>query len=272
MKTQAIGLFLLLTTFPVFGFETAKLSFPPPKAMTQADVWFADTEKNPKAVLVLCPGINGNGKPLVEDPKWQTFAARNHLGLAAISFSSPPSQLYADLGYTYPDQGSGEILLSAIRNRFGRDLPVLIYGFSSGAYFTELFVNWRPNSVMAWCAHATGRYEEIPKAWPPGIVSCGEQDLTRLGAAQTHFKRGRAAGSRLLWVEVKGCGHQWPEKLHSLVQDYFSAILCQPEKGVWIDVETGQKLSENIADKQPTLSGWLPTPDLLQKWTELNTK
>jgi len=272
MRGLSVGFALLLAAPTGFGFETCKLSFPPARGMTQADVWFADTANAPKAVLVLCPGMNGDGKTLVEDSKWQTFAARNHLALAGISFSSPPPQLYSDIGYTFPEQGSGDILLAAIRKRFGRDLPLLIYGFSSGAYFTEMFVNWRPNSVMAWCAHATGRYEDIPKAWPPGIVSCGESDGTRLGAALTHFKRGRAAGSRLLWVEVKGCEHQWPEKLNSFVQDYFFSILNPSGNGIWIDVETGKNLTERAAAMQPTMSGWLPATDLLQKWTTLNFK
>lgn len=263
---------LLLAAAAGFGFETSNLSFPPPSGMTRADVWFANTAKDPKAVLVLCPGMNGNGKPLVEDPKWQNFAAGNRLALAGLSFASPPSQLYANTGYTFPEQGSGEILLAAVRERFGRDLPLLIYGFSSGAYFTESFVNWRPDSVVAWCAHATGRFEDCPKAWPPGIVSCGESDGTRLGAALTHFKKGRAAGSRLLWTEVGGCGHQWPEKLDSFVRDYFFSLLNPAGSGIWIDVETGEVLAENAAAKQPTMSGWLPAKELLQKWTSINTK
>ncbi|MFA6175301.1 MAG: hypothetical protein WC765_01835 [Phycisphaerae bacterium] len=252
--------------------ETSKVSFPAPQGMTQADVWFADTAKNPKGVLVLCPGMNGSGEPLVADPQWQSFASRNHLALAGLSFSSPPAQLYAGFGYTFPDQGSGEILLSAVRKQYGRDLPLLLYGFSSGAYFTELFVNWRPDSVIAWCAHATGRYEESPRCWPPGIVSCGELDGTRLGAALTHFKRGRVAGSSLLWVEVNGAGHQWTEKLNSFVRDYFSAILNRSGNGIWIDVENGEKLTENIAAKQPSLSAWLPSKDLLQKWIGLSSQ
>jgi len=272
MRIFAIALIAMFVTPLGFGFETTKLSTTPPKGMTQADVWFADTAKSPKAVLVLCPGMNGNGMPLVEDPNWQNYAAKNYLALAAISFSSPSAQLYADTGYTSPELGSGDVLLSAVRKRFGRNLPLLLYGFSSGAFFTETFVNWRPDAVMAWCAHATGRYEETPKAWPPGVVSCGEQDVTRLGQALTHFKRARAQGNRLLWVEVKDSGHQWPEKLNSFVQDYFSSILYRAENGIWIDVETGQRLSGNAAAKQPTLSGWLPAQDLLQKWTDLNFK
>ncbi|MFZ4775610.1 MAG: hypothetical protein ACOYM3_09620 [Terrimicrobiaceae bacterium] len=251
--------------------ETSKISFPTSPAMTQADVWFADTAVNPRGILVLCPGMNGNGEPFVSDPKWQSFATKNRLALAALSFSSPPAQLHAGVGYTFPEQGSGEILLSAIKKQYGRELPILLYGFSSGAYFTELFVNWRPTSVIAWCAHATGRFEENPRGWPPGIVSCGELDGTRLGPALTHFKKGRATGSSLLWVEVKGEGHQWTEKLNSFVRDYFSSLLTPSGKGIWIDAETGGELTENHAKKQPSLSAWLPSKDLLQPWLALGS-
>ncbi len=272
MRRFFIG--LAVTAFACAGHavETNRVSFPAPEAMTRADVWFADTAKYPKGVLVLCPGMNGSGKPLVSDPQWQNFAARNHLALAGLSFASPPDQLYAGFGYTFPDQGSGELLLSAIRKQYGRDLPLLLFGFSSGAYFTELFVNWRPDSVVAWCAHATGRYEESPLGWPPGIVSCGELDGSRLGTALTHFKRGRAAGNLLLWVEVKGSGHKWPEKLNSFVRDYFSAILNPADNGIWIDVENGKELTDNLARKHPSLSAWLPSKNLLEQWIELNSE
>jgi len=238
--------------------------------MTRADLWFVETARNPKAALVLCPGMNASGEFMVRDSRWQDFARKNKLALIGLSFASPSGDLFSGHGYTFPEEGSGDILLSAIRKEFGKDLPILLFGFSSGAYFTELFVQWKPERVLAWGAHATGRYEESPREWPPGIVSCGEKDTQRHGAALMHFKKGRAAGGKLLWISLPNCAHQCPEELNQFVRDYFEAILHQRQSTKWVDIDTKRLLTESEALLQPSLSGCLPSNKLLEPWKNIH--
>jgi len=246
-----------------------KIALTPSHEMTRADLWVAETTDHPVAILVLCPGMNGSPEAMIRDKTWQDFAQQNHLALVGISFASKPADLKAERGYTFVDRGSGNLLLSALRVEFKQDLPLLLCGFSSGAYFTELFVAWKPQRVLAWSAHATGRYENEPGIWPPGIVSCGEEDYARYGAALMHFKKGRAAGSKLLWVGLPKYAHAWPVALQAFIRQYFVAILFQ-NKGAWVDIDTGNALSESETMAKPAISAWLPGISLLQPWKQLN--
>ncbi len=265
MRTTT-AFFICLASHCVSGSEVKNVSYAPAPQMTRAELWFADTSQDPLAVIVLCPGVNGSGEPLVRSSDWQAFATRNRLGLVGLSFASEFKDLIMDRGYPRVEQGSGNILIDGIRSHYGKDLPIILYGFSSGAHFTEMFVNWMPERVITWCAHATGRYEEHPSKWPVGIVSCGEKDSTRYGAAMTHFKKGRSAGSNLLWISVPESAHEWPTSLHKFVQEYIETVLGEEESPLWVDIDTGAVLSEEEALSQPSLSGWLPSKTLLTQW------
>lgn len=280
MKAQwIIGLvFLILTSFS-WSEEVIKLSLKPTLGMTRADLYHVDTVRNPAAVLVLCPGCNGNGEELISDPQWQMFAKKQNLGLAGISFASRMEDLHNGKGYYYAHNGSGKLLLEGISKLFGRDLPVLIYGFSGGAHFTSRFVEWKPERVTTWCAYSAGWWDE-PKPshiMPPGIVACGEND-ERLGASLVYFKQGRAAGKPWLWIGIPNNGHSPDKRTESFVRDYFVAILANsgnddPTKsGLWIDVDQRSVTDIKVVRQYPSITGWLPNTELLNLWQSLNGK
>lgn len=102
----------------------------------------------PRAVLVLAPGYNGNAEYLIRQPAWQDFAKPNQLGLVGLSFASDEELFRSGRGYYYASQGSGDLLLEGLRKVFGKDLPVLLYGFSGGAHFTSRFTEWKPERVL----------------------------------------------------------------------------------------------------------------------------
>lgn len=250
--------------------EVTRVTSPAIPGLDRTEMWFAKTASNPRAVLVLCPGMNGSAEAMVRDKTWQTFASRNKIGLAGLSFSSDPKELYDGRGYTFPEQGSGDLLLQNLRKEYGADLPLLLYGFSSGALFTELFVAWKPDLVLGWCAHGTGHFEKNPGKWPPGLVSCGQLDSQRYGAALTHFKKGRSAGGSLLWIGLPRTSHEWPPELHEFVRKYFAALMDNHSPGLWVDVDSEKTIPEFEASREPSLSGWLPSKDLEQPWKALN--
>lgn len=265
-----LTLLLIWSISTLFAQEVTQYTTPPARDITRSDIWFCDTTPFPKAVLLICPGMNGSAESFVRDATWQQFAKDNDLALAGLSFASPSEDLFAERGYTYPEQGSGKLILDAIKTKYGKELPLILYGFSSGALFTELFVNWKPTKVITWCAHATGRYEPNPKPWPAGIVSCGEGDSQRFGAALTHFKKGRATKSPILWIGLKNTGHEWPERLHVFVRNYFTEVLKDGKTDTWVDIDIRKTISDAASRRQTALSGWLPSKDLFEEWRILN--
>lgn len=302
MKTQWIGLVFLFLTCLSRADVPTRLSLEPSPGMTRADLYYVKTVRNPKSVLVLCPGCNGNGEGLVNNPTWQEFAKKQNLGLVGLSFASEMKDIHNDQGYYYASNGSGKLLLNGINKLFGRDLPVLLYGFSGGAHFTSRFVEWKPERVIAWCAYSAGWWDEpkaaVPppklssgkastcadfyakpaagqQADPPGIVACGEDD-ERLGASLIYFKQGRAVGKPWLWIGIPANGHSPDKRVESFVKDYFEAILknndrLDPAKtGLWVDIDKRNPAEMNIIRQYPSITGWLPDAKLLNIWQSLN--
>ena len=127
-----------------------KYSFSLPANMDRADVYAIETVPRPENILVLCPGCNGNGEGLIKSHVWQKFAIENRLGLMGLSFSSPSKFHTSDSnrGYYHASQGSGQVLLDAVKKVYGHDVPLLLYGVSGGAHFTSRFVEWKPDRVV----------------------------------------------------------------------------------------------------------------------------
>lgn len=244
-----------------------KLSLKPPDNMTRADLYYWEGNMKPRAVLVLSPGCNGNGRGLVQQEGWQAYARSHDLGLVGLSFASPMGSLGDGTGYYYASCGSGEILLKGIRKIYGKDLPLLLYGFSGGAHFTSRFVEWSPERVISWCAYSAAWWDEPLKqeAMPPGIVACGEQD-PRLGASLVYFKQGRAVGKPWLWVELAGIGHSGSRELDGFVRDYFAMVLERADDALWVDIDRENVVETAEATREPSISGWLPSAKLLKGW------
>lgn len=302
MQTQWIGLMFLLSACLARATEPVRLSLGPAAGMTRTDLYHVKTVRNPKAVLILCPGCNGSGEGLVADPVWQAFAKKQDLGLAGLSFASEMNDIHNGNGYYYASNGSGKLLLDGINKLFGRDLPVLLYGFSGGAHFTSRFVEWKPERVISWCAYSAGWWDE-PKAAapppklssgkastcadfyakpavgqqadPPGIVACGEDD-ERLGASLIYFKQGRAVGKPWLWIGIPDNGHYPDKRVEAFVRDYFEAIIEDRQKpdrtknGLWIDIDERNAVDADIVRQYPSITGWLPDAKLLDVWRSLN--
>lgn len=272
-KFLAAGwLCLLLAIQTVVASEIQTLKLTPIANMDRAELHYIKTVFNPKAVLVLCPGFNGSGEGLIRSQIWQNFAKREKLELVGLSFASSVRTLHNGTGYYYASKGSGQVLLDGIRQIYGKDLPLILYGFSGGAHFTGRFTEWNPERVLTWCAYSAGWWDvpEASETTPPGIVACGDADH-RYGASLIYFKQGRAVGKPWLWVSLGGVGHVGSRQLDEFVRNYFSTLLAsRTQHGVWVDVDTKKVVTQKKAIAQPSLSGWLPSEQLLEAWKKIH--
>lgn len=245
-----------------------KLSLTPTATMQRADLYIWKEVRSPKAVLVLCPGHNGNGEGLIRQKVWQEFAQKHQLGLVGLSFASSGKPRENNKGYYYASQGSGELLLSGLRRVYGCDLPILLYGFSGGAHFTSRFEEWKPDRVLSWCAYSAGWWDE-PKAAsnsPPGMVVCGDED-GRLGASLIYFKQGRAVDKPWLWVSVPKTGHSPLPSVESFIRDYFHEILEGKNMlGLWVDIDRKTEVQPDDVKSLLSVTAWLPNENLFSEW------
>ena len=271
---KAVWIITLLLFSPlVDAEEIQKFSLKPPQDMKRADLYVLKPLRNPDAVLVLCPGANGNGEGMIRQQEWQKFAREQHLGLIGLSFASDEAFLSdCGRGYYCAARGSGQALLDGIRKIYGRDMPLLLYGFSGGAHFTSGFVEWKPKRVTAWCAYSAGWWDTPQKAPvnSPGIVACGDAD-PRYGATMIYFKQGRAADKPWLWISLPNIGHATSPQLEVFIRQYFAAALKPHQtKGQWVDIDLETPTSELLRHEQPSLTGWLPDARLLESWKAIN--
>lgn len=247
---------------------------PPSEEIQQAELYLSKTSRKHRAVLVLCPSLNGNGKSLVEDPLWRQFATENQLALVGLSFTSNKYQLRDGRGYYYASQGSGDLLLAGIEKALGAtELPLLLYGYSGGAQFVSRFVEWKPERVISWCAYSASWWArpQFHKINPPGIVACGEFDADCLGASLEFFKKGRAKGKPWTWVSVSQTGRKQSLKLKEFVQQYFAIQLKQDKwsskEGCWVDIGTEEQIDLSELSLNPALGAWLPSVELMNSWS-----
>ncbi len=247
-----------------------KISLPTSTEIQRADLYYWKEIRRPQAVLILCPGYNGNGEGLIRQKIWQEFAKTHRLGLVGLSFASKGDPHTG--GYYYASQGSGELLLTGIRKIYGRELPLVLYGFSGGAHFTSRFEEWKPEQVVTWCAYSAGWWNEplSSQNCPPGIVICGDEDA-RFGASLIYFKQGRAIGKPWLWISVSKTGHSPLPTVENFIRSYFHVILEEKNAaGLWVDIDKKAKADSKDVKKVPSVTAWLPDKALLDNWKEIH--
>lgn len=248
----------------------------PPEGMTKAELHRQNDFPATNGVLVLLPGMNGDGAKLAQDATWRTFAQENRLGLVGVSFASSPELLYGDpaRGYYYPEQGSSEVLLRGLQELYGKDVKLLLYGFSGGAQFSSRFADQHPERVVSWAAYAACFWAApvaASPASPPGIVTCAEFDAARYGPAFGYFQQGRRKDARWTWVSVGNLGHARSKRLEDFIRAYFSAVLAGDSlTPAWYDAETMQPTTEDERLLTPALSVWLPSPEITDLWLKLH--
>lgn len=215
-----------------------------------------------RAVVVLTPGSNLDGRDAVGDPAWQRFARTNRAALLGCHFADArPRQREI---YTQAELGSGRALLAALaawakaeREPTLATAPLLLWGHSAGGQFNHSFVLWRPARVGAFVVNKGGYYGELPPsaaaARVPGLFILGEEDLPRRKRAiRRIFLAGLARGARWLLACEPGVGHE-ERGAAALARVFFRECLALSEgAGERVD---GAEMSE-----------WTPGPATRRVW------
>jgi hypothetical protein len=163
-----------------------------------------------RAIVILMPGSNEDGRSLVDDPTWQAFATRHNLALLGCRFTDKPHDQGFIEYYVNVSKGSGQALLDALAILAERSKhpelvtgPMLLWGMSAGGEFNYEFVAWKPKRVIAFIVNKGGIYYSalLPKAARdvPGILFIGGKDLEfRTNTIVGLFAVNRRAGA--LWA------------------------------------------------------------------------
>src|ERR1041385_1008542 len=91
-------------------------SMPPGDNYDKADfrLWMPDGAGRLRALVILVPGSNGDGRPQVDEPFWQEFATTHQVGLVGVRLTDKPHDQMFIEHYVDVSKGSGQAFLDAL--------------------------------------------------------------------------------------------------------------------------------------------------------------
>jgi poly(3-hydroxybutyrate) depolymerase len=254
--------------------------------------WYPKDAGTMRAVLVLMPGSNGDGRPAAEDTVWQAFATKNKLAIVACRFTDKPHDQSFIEAYADVSKGSGQALLDAITKFSARsqhaeiaNAPLLLWGMSAGGEFNYEFAVWKPERVAAFIVNKGNFYYTalVPPATRdvPGMLFVGGKDLEfRTNTIVGLFALNRRGGALWALAEEPGVGHV-VGKSRDVAMAFFEDVLpmrlagehaglspMNAKSGFLGDFKTKsyQPIGE-AAPKDPT--AWLPTERVARAWQDM---
>ncbi len=202
--------------------------------------WLPPNVRSIKAVLVLTPGSNGDGRDAVLDSVWQNFAMANSVALVASQLTDKPHDQNFIEEYVDVSRGSGQTLLDALtffalksNHSEIANAPLLLWGMSAGGQFNYEFVAWKPERVAAFVVNKGGIYYTAlaPAASRevPGILFTGGRDLDfRTNTIVGLFAVNRRAGALWALANEPEVGHV-VGKSRDVALLFFAEVLKGPD-------------------------------------------
>ncbi len=263
-------------------------------------LWLPDDVETARAILVLVPGSNGDGRDQVETPLWQQFATRHHLALVGVQLTDKKHEHLFIEHYINVSRGSGQTFLDAL-NRLGEiaghaeiaSAPFLLWGMSAGGEFNYEMALWKPERVLGFVVNKGGIYYSAlasPEARQvPGLFFIGEDDLAfRNDIIRGIYSINRRARSLWALVVEPGVAHKVARSQDMAVMFYEDLLklrlpaatggtalralelgdgfFCDPTSN-----PSNQCIAAAGASEQKTPTAWLPTERLAQAWKAVTT-
>ena len=256
-------------------------------------MWLPPDTPRVRAVLVLVPGSNGDGRPQAEDTFWQAFASTHRLAIVACRFTDKPHEQSFLEDYVKVSDGSGQALIDAI-NALSKasghpeiaTAPFLMWGMSAGGQVDYEFAAWKPERVIAFVVNKGGVYYSalVPRAARsvPALLFVGDKDLAfRINTIQGLFAVNRRAGA--LWAYVVE-----PDTAHAVGRSkelgamFFEDVLAVrlagdtlvpvPDKVGFIGDLNAVTFQPVVTAAAPTVpTAWLPSERLAKAWQAVVT-
>jgi poly(3-hydroxybutyrate) depolymerase len=260
----------------------------------QFRLWLPKDVAKVRAVLVLVPGSNGDGRNMAQDTVWQAFAGKNRLAIVACRFTDKPHDQNFIEDYVDVSRGSGQALLDILGKFAGRSnhaeiasAPLLMWGMSAGGQFDYEFTAWHPERVAAFVVNKGGIYYTALTSRAaravPGILFIGGKDLEqRVETITGLFAVNRRGGALWALAEEPGVAHvvgksrdvsmPFFEDVMAARLDPSGTLKAMPESmGLMGDMKT--KDFGPMPEKSPSYpTSWLPTDRVARAWRAMLTE
>jgi poly(3-hydroxybutyrate) depolymerase len=273
--------------------QTYDATQPPGNNFDQAQfrLWVPEGLQSVRAILVLVPGSNGDGRDQVDTPLWQSLAEEQGLALIGLYMTDKMHEDMFIEHYVDVSNGSGDAFLQAIDQlgemsghpEVGR-APLLLWGMSAGGEFNYEFALWRPDRVAGFVVNKGGIYYSALATRAarnvPGLFFVGGEDMAfRNDIIRGIFSINRRAHALWSLVEQAGVGHQvagsdiiaaafYRDVLKKRLSDSASLKPLNVEDGFFCDPASGSCVPVIEADTPGEPVSWLPTARMAAVWQE----
>lgn len=276
--------------------QTYDTALPPGNNFDQAQfrLWIPEGLETVRAILVLVPGSNGDGRDQVETPLWRNLAEEQGLALVGLHLTD---KMHDDMfieHYVDVRNGSGDAFLAALE-QLGQasghpeiaNAPLLLWGMSAGGEFNYEFALWRPDRLVAFVVNKGGiYYSALASAAArkvPGLFFVGTEDIAfRNDIVRGIFSINRRAHALWALVEQIGVAHSvsgsdviaaafYREALETRLADDGALKVLKIEDGFFCDPASRSCESAAEAESPGEPVSWLPTAVLTDVWKEANS-
>lgn len=241
--------------------------------------WLPKDVTTVRAVVVLVPGSNGDGRNMADDPFWQEFATRQRAALMGCRFTDKPHDQAFIEDYVNVSKGSGQAVLDVLAKFATRTnhpevatAPLLMWGMSAGGQFNYEFTAWKPERVAAFIVNKGGIYYSalLSKAARavPGMLFVGGTDLqSRIDTITGIFAVNRRGGAVWSLVVEPGLGHVVGHSKELAAMFYEDVLNTPPAAAGFIgDLKTyGIQPAANPGTPS-TPNSWFLTERLANAW------
>ncbi|MEM1157841.1 MAG: hypothetical protein AAF649_10905 [Verrucomicrobiota bacterium] len=247
-------------------------------------LWHPDIRQEPRAVLVLVPGFNGDGRRMARDQAWQAIAREFNWLIIACRFKEG--------NYQNPEAGSGAALFDAIesmgkevKQRGLEDLPLVMWGISAGGQFNYNFAQWKPEQVLTfvvnkgayYTAHRNKKAQEVPALF---FIGMKDKEI-RIKNINGIFLEGREKNAPWALIREPNQGHGAGAS-KEFSRAYFRTIFpmrlpdgqdklqeVKLDQGYLGHLKTYQIVEAGSEDWDTEDSTWLPTQELVHQWCQI---
>jgi dienelactone hydrolase len=289
-----IVLTLALPVLQLLGaIDVIDVTIPPGGNYDKAEfrLWYPADATTLRAVAVLMPGSNGDGRALAEEAGWQEFATKNHVALVGCRITDKPHDQNFIEEYANVSQGSGQALLSALSTFAERtkhpelaSAPLLLWGMSAGGEFNYEFAAWKPERVAAFVVNKGGIYYTALTSRAarnvPAILFIGGKDLqSRINTITGLFEVNRRGGALWALAEEPVAAHVIGRSIDVakiLFEDVLALRLSDGKlktlnerDGFIGNIKAGTFQPAATAPSSVNATSWLPTERVARAWQSL---
>jgi dienelactone hydrolase len=255
-------------------------------------LWVPTDAAAVRAVLVLTPGSNGDGRGDVDDVEWQAFAVRQRMALVGVHFTDKQPSIFEE--YADVSKGSGQAILDGLEALASKsrhpeiaNAPLLLWGMSAGGEVNYELTAWKPERVIAFVVNKGGIYYTalVPKAARnvPAVLFIGGKDSeSRTDVVTGLFALNRRGGGLWALAEEPGAAHV-VGKSKALAMVFFEDILPMRlaadgtlKAVAEQDGFTGDVHVKTFKKAEPFRAGvmnaWLPTERFAKAWQAMETE